>query len=538
MIILHGYLLEGSGSNLWTRAIIKAMCKSGKDVHLMCQENHPEIYDFISTVYKYHPDGEVEDVLDRETPYAGKCIMHKPILGDTLPVYVWDSYEEFSNVVPMVDLSDKEVEHYISYNTDILKQIVQKYKIKSVLANHAVLMSVVAQRVYQQTDITYAIMPHGSALEYAVKKQQRFYDYANSAFNEAKKIFVIGKEMTSRLNETFKDDVKNLNDKLSTLRLGVDISMFDLVDDRKDSITLLKNKIKIDQRGKSLKLTEIFQSNLHEDLTKDELTSLIKEYNRYTPKAIDIDIIEKLEKIDWKKDKTLLFVGRFIANKGLHALVTSLPFVLEKEPNTKLIVVGHGPIREVKEVFLWAIKHNKRKLVENIVEWGASLELIGDEEYIEIKEYFQELKEQNRLDDYFEKANKYLKSENIIFTGYLTHNELQYLFPCCDVAIFPSLIKEAGPLVFLEAMASGCFPMGTYFGGMEVMIDDASQVMSEEEAENMKLASDKRYLIKSLEEKLPNAIKISQKYKNELNRIVKDNYDWSIIANKLLKELK
>jgi hypothetical protein len=44
--ILHGYLLEGSGSNLWTRSIIQSLCRQGKTVHLMCQENHPEIYDF------------------------------------------------------------------------------------------------------------------------------------------------------------------------------------------------------------------------------------------------------------------------------------------------------------------------------------------------------------------------------------------------------------------------------------------------------------------------------------------------------------
>ena len=43
----------------------------------------------------------------------------------------------------------------------------------------------------------------------------------------------------------------------------------------------------------------------------------------------------------------------------------------------------------------------------------------------------------------------------MIFTGYLTHRELRHLFPCCDAAVFPSLVKEAGPLVFLEALASG-----------------------------------------------------------------------------------
>ena len=49
----------------------------------------------------------------------------------------------------------------------------------------------------------------------------------------------------------------------------------------------------------------------------------------------------------------------------------------------------------------------------------------------------------------------------MIFTGYLTHRELRYLFPCCDVAVFPSIVAEAGPLVFLEALASGVSPLGT-----------------------------------------------------------------------------
>ena len=40
--------------------------------------------------------------------------MHKPQLGDLLPVYVWDRYEEFSSVVPMVELSDEAINLYLS----------------------------------------------------------------------------------------------------------------------------------------------------------------------------------------------------------------------------------------------------------------------------------------------------------------------------------------------------------------------------------------------------------------------------------------
>ena len=61
--ILHGYLLEGSGSNLWTRSVIQSICYSGETVHLICQENHPELYDFICEGIIYHSNGIKETII-------------------------------------------------------------------------------------------------------------------------------------------------------------------------------------------------------------------------------------------------------------------------------------------------------------------------------------------------------------------------------------------------------------------------------------------------------------------------------------------
>lgn len=174
--ILHGYLLEGSGSNLWTRSIIQSLCRDGETVHLLCQENHPELYDFIATVHYYRADGIRETRLQREVPYSGCCIMHKPYIGETLPVYVWDQYEEFSDVQPMINLGDDAIENYLIYNIEVLKRIVAENNISVLHANHAVLMSVIACRVSEELSIPFAIMPHGSAIEYAVKKDQRFFN--------------------------------------------------------------------------------------------------------------------------------------------------------------------------------------------------------------------------------------------------------------------------------------------------------------------------------------------------------------------------
>ena len=88
--------------------------------------------------------------LNREVPYKGKCIMHKPQLGDTLPVYVWDKYEEFSNAVPMTELSNAAIEDYVEQNTKVVLKTIQDYELTALHVNHAVLMSVVAQRVNKQ----------------------------------------------------------------------------------------------------------------------------------------------------------------------------------------------------------------------------------------------------------------------------------------------------------------------------------------------------------------------------------------------------
>src|SRR5688572_20434435 len=152
---LHGYLLEGSGSNLWTRSIIQSLCRTGHTVHLVCQEPHPERYDFIAEAHTYLANGDVVTTLVRDVPYPGHCIMHQPKLGDTLPVYVWDKYEEFSRVVPMVDLPTDEVEAYIQRNVDVVTRVARDYSITVMQANHLVLMSVVAQRVGAALAIPY-----------------------------------------------------------------------------------------------------------------------------------------------------------------------------------------------------------------------------------------------------------------------------------------------------------------------------------------------------------------------------------------------
>jgi len=536
--ILHGYLLEGSGSNLWTRSIIQSLCRDGETVHLLCQENHPELYDFIATVYYYHADGGHETQLEREVPYTGRCIMHKPYIGETLPVYVWDQYEEFSDVQPMINLSDDTIEKYLAYNVNVLKRIVKYNKVSVLHANHAVLMSVVALRVSEELSIPFAIMPHGSAIEYAVKKDQRFFNYAFDAFNKANRIYVIGKELRQRINILF-PDIEKLENKISDLHLGVDTSLFQPISkkERSDNIDMLCKKVTGMSRGKTVQMSKRLRDGLFPEINQSQLMDLISQNADYNPKQTDHDVESRLRSINWQDDQILLFVGRLITSKGIQLIIAALPFILEEYPRTKLIIVGHGPLREPLEALLWALENGARDLVFNIVNWGSRLEGSGDRPLKEIQYYFAKLEKEGQLEAYFDSAQKYISHESVIFTGYLTHQELRYLFPVCDVALFPSVVAEAGPLVFLEAMASGCFPVGTYFAGMAASIDSVAGFIPADVAEWMKLNADGNETVRDIVLKTKGALRVEGRHKKALVKIAVEKYDWKNISKRLADDL-
>lgn len=536
--ILHGYLLEGSGSNLWTRSIIQSLCRSGETVHLVCQENHPDIYDFISAVYCHGPDGETETVFERDVPYPGRCVMHKPYIGETLPVYVWDKYEEYSDVRPMIQLNDAEIATYLDHNVRALEKIVDEYGISAIHANHAVLMSVVARRAAAKFDIPFAVMPHGSALEYAVKKDKRFFDFASDAFSAANRIFVIGKEIRSRMNAIF-PKIADLDEKMTDLNLGVDTNIFAPIDrdKRGDNVELLYEALAGVERGKTESMSARFLEAVKPEIGKTELIGAIRAHSDYNAKNTDENAETKLKSVDWQNDKTILFVGRLIASKGIQLIIAALPFIFEKHPRAKLVVVGHGPLREPLEALVHALETGARALARNIAAWGTELEGSGTSPLTGIEHYFDKLEAEGKLEAYFDAAQKHVSRDRIIFTGYLRHRELRYLFPACDAAVFPSVVAEAGPLVFLEAMASGCFPVGTYFAGMAASIDSLSGSVPDNIADLMKISADEKETVGDIVAKIQGALDVDPVHKAALRKTAVEKYDWGNISNRLAGHL-
>jgi len=558
LLLLHGYLLEGSGSNLWTRAIVRALCRAGQDVHLVCQEPHPEDYDFVASYVRWDEAAEPERVFDRDTGFDGRCTLHKPWIGRTLPVYVPDRYEEYERVVPMTELPTDVIEAYVERNVAVVRRVLRESGAVAAHANHAVLMPNVARRACAAEGAPFTIMPHGSALEYAVRPDERLREYAALAMRDAARVFTIGEEMRGRVTSILGDDVPGLADKLTDLNLGVDTSLFDVVarGERSAEVRALTDALAELSRGRTPAQRRAQRDHLHTlrdgaaeggngDEARDRTPDLaafraaIAPDVDYDLKSPDDGLEDRLAAIDWTHAPTVLFVGRLIANKGPQSVLMAAPAVLQRQPDARFLFVGHGPLREPLEAMVWAMEHGDIELLRAIAEWGTALEDADEPEPFEdVVAHLDRLEAVGRLDDWLESARRHVSDDSIVFTGYLTHTELRHVFACSDAAVFPSLIREAGPLVFLEALASGCHPLGTDFGGMAASIGVIEEALGEDVAARMRLSPERARLVADIEASLPDALAAAPDVAADLRRLAVERYDWRSVAETFATTLR
>src|ERR687897_1478428 len=148
ILIVHGYLLRGTGSNIYNASLARTLGRLGHEVHLLCQERHWDA-----------PEG---------------VTVHNPDIGRVLPVYVADRYEGF-DAKPYAELSDAELAHYLATNVAAVQDAPDP---DVALANHLVMGPAILARGLAGR-APYAVKVHGSALEYTVRPHpERFLPYA------------------------------------------------------------------------------------------------------------------------------------------------------------------------------------------------------------------------------------------------------------------------------------------------------------------------------------------------------------------------
>ncbi len=195
VLIFHGYMLSGTGSNIYNANLAQALARLGHEVHLLCQ--------------------------DRQVELEGVQV-HNPEIGGLLPVYVKDPYAGFE-VKAFPELSSEELDHYISANVEAVRAVAEEAGgFDAALANHLIMGPAILARA----DVApFAAKVHGSALEYTVKPNPRFLPYAREGLEEASCVLVGSRHTAESLWATL-SDLRGLREKTRLGPPGVDTVEF------------------------------------------------------------------------------------------------------------------------------------------------------------------------------------------------------------------------------------------------------------------------------------------------------------------------
>ena len=172
LIMTHGYMLSGTGSNVYVQNLCRALSREGHDVHLLCQEREALSYGFVAEHYVV--DGEhIERRGVRETPYPGRCAVYNPEIGDLLPVYVYDEYPGW-RVKTFLDLTDEELESYLARNVEAVRAVIEASSAEAVVTNHSVPGPLISRRALEGSGVPYVSIVHGSCLHYVSRKSEKY----------------------------------------------------------------------------------------------------------------------------------------------------------------------------------------------------------------------------------------------------------------------------------------------------------------------------------------------------------------------------
>jgi glycosyltransferase involved in cell wall biosynthesis len=195
ILLFHGYMLRGTGSNIYTLNLARALAALGHEVHLLCQDKQVRI------------DG-VE--------------IHNPDIHGLLPVYVKDPYEGFE-VKTFPELSEQELDRYIDANVSAVRNLAQATGgFDAALAGHLVVGPAILARAGVGS---FAAKVHGSALEYTVKPHPRFLPYAEEGMRAANCVLV-GSRHTAESLWAALPEVEGLKEKTRLGPPGVDTEAF------------------------------------------------------------------------------------------------------------------------------------------------------------------------------------------------------------------------------------------------------------------------------------------------------------------------
>jgi glycosyltransferase involved in cell wall biosynthesis len=508
LIMTHGYMFSGSGSNVYVQNLCRALVREGHDVHLLCQEPKPLDYDFV-TRYSIVDNENTQQQGEQETPYPGRCSVYRPEIGDLLPVYVYDEYPGW-RVKTFLDLTDEEFENYLERNIQALRSVLEASGAEAVVTNHSVPGPLIARRALK-AGLPYVSIVHGSCLQYVARKSEKCMRATRRGLEEAERILALSSHSAGTIAEDFPD----LAEKTLALPGGVDTNLFrpDALDRR--SVGRLKGG-----PGRGPQQRAALREALDRSASAEELSGALRSVAAsYDARSHDRDAGERLGTLLDAGAPLVVYVGKLIHSKGVHCLISAFVRV-RLRTGAHLLVVGFGTFREGLEALTLALSTGDERATERLVELGRLLEggPTGPLEHFELSE---------------EMLGAAAGLESAVeFVGPLYHRDLAKLLPAAEVAVVPSIFPETFGLVAAEFAASGVVPFVADHSGLR----EAGEIVGRGLPFDLRVGMDgfEENLACALTEYLARPAQERRQYAEIVRRNSVEHLSWGTLAERLV----
>jgi len=447
ILIFHGYLLGGTGSNVYNARLAAALARLGHEVHLLCQERHPERLGFIDAAGDWD-GGELS--LEQLAPRpgsagggapGGRVTTYRPELGGLLPVYVADRYEGLE-ARTFARCSEAELAAYVAANVAAVREVAALARPEAALANHLVMGPLILARALAG-EVPYAVKVHGSALEYTVKAEpERFLAAAREGLAGARAVLVGSRHTAISLWQALGDP--DLPGRTRLGPPGVDVEHFAPREGEAAAAGV---------RALAARLSA-------EPAPAPPLGGAPSAFDRDGPGAG-----RALGRLEPGSDVLVAYVGKLILSKGVDLLLAAWPLVLEQVPRARLVIVGFGAYREGFERLTAALAAGDLEQALRIARAGRALEGEADpgRGLRHLIAFLEGLAGEERAR--YQAAATVL-GERVLMTGRLDHEELAELLPACAALVAPSTFPEAFGMVAAEAAACGALPVCARHSGL------------------------------------------------------------------------
>ncbi len=539
ILICHGYLLRGTGSNQYVQALARALCGRGHYVLLMCQEDSPSL-DFVSVFMKEASAGSGPEVAwEKKTGYPGTCMVYKPDIGGLLPVYVMDGYPGF-RVKEFTELEDAELDYYVESNRRAMKRLVEQFVPDVIHVNHAVMFPYIAGPIAESAGVPYYVSVHGSSVEYTVKKDPRYVPLGAEGLRGAKNVFVPSRHTAGQVIETFGTLVDGLEGKIVELPPGVDTELFTLAEnDLAASVDLLCSAV--DRRVKGVTVGD-FRGHRGETPgsrpegldVEEEIARINSLHPDWLP---DADLAVMLRSLAGNAGPFVIFLGKLLETKGIQCVLPALPLILSGQPDARLVVVGFGEMRGMLDLMLTALDEGDLEMLRKLCEYGNERYTLSEGAFDPVLAFLDDIAAAGGLREYIWLCRELDLRGAVLFTGYLTPEEHRHLLPHARAALIPSLAQEAFGLVATEAMAAGVVPIASYHSGLETALQPVKDIWGDG-AETLLLGTYERFVPKIADAcglVLDMPEKEARERSVEMRDAVRKDFSWDAVAGHMLR---